>query len=308
MCACARQRQYAKQSSHGSNEHIFPTLVDIVQRTRIHSNFTNFEIEAHAHDLRPPSCIVLSVRSKCVFPVRERRTRLARGITSMSLKLSDKGVPVHSTESSDCMRERLLEIALEVICEQGLENVSIGRISKRAFVSRSTFYRYFDSKAAFTRKVVELHEIRAIKAGLRLAAITPGDKNALNSWLDSFHDTYELTLTGLVSKDSYHAATLEYKRVFQRIAAKLIERWERQGWVAAAPHAVEQLLLIYTMVSSWSAHRFAFSEDSTTLSRAALVEIVSRELASIFAPKTLLDHVPAQAQHPMAKQLLARAV
>jgi len=43
-------------------------------------------------------------------------------------------------------RRRLLSAFVEVVAEQGLENASVGRVCKRAGVSRRTFYEIFDDR------------------------------------------------------------------------------------------------------------------------------------------------------------------
>lgn len=47
---------------------------------------------------------------------------------------------------AEMQRRRLLLAFVEVLAEQGLENVSVGRICKRAGVSRRTFYELFEDR------------------------------------------------------------------------------------------------------------------------------------------------------------------
>jgi len=47
---------------------------------------------------------------------------------------------------AEMQRRRLLSAFVEVLAEQGLENASVGRVCKRASVSRRTFYELFDNR------------------------------------------------------------------------------------------------------------------------------------------------------------------
>jgi AcrR family transcriptional regulator/DNA-binding MarR family transcriptional regulator len=62
---------------------------------------------------------------------------------------------------AEMQRRRLLSAFVEVLAEQGLENASVGRVCKRAGVSRRTFYEIFDDRdecllAAFEAAVERL--------------------------------------------------------------------------------------------------------------------------------------------------------
>jgi AcrR family transcriptional regulator len=64
---------------------------------------------------------------------------------------------------AEMQRRRLLSAFIEVLAEQGLENTSVGRVCKRAGVSRRTFYEIFDDRdecllAAFDAAVARLAE------------------------------------------------------------------------------------------------------------------------------------------------------
>jgi AcrR family transcriptional regulator len=62
---------------------------------------------------------------------------------------------------AEMQRQRLLSAFVEVLAEQGLENASVGRVCKRAGVSRRTFYEIFDDRdecllAAFDAAIARL--------------------------------------------------------------------------------------------------------------------------------------------------------
>lgn len=71
---------------------------------------------------------------------------------------------------ADARREQLLEIALEVFAEKGVDGSTIKDIARRAEIAEGLIYHYFASKAELVRAVLEHHslapEIDALIASL----------------------------------------------------------------------------------------------------------------------------------------------
>ena len=68
-------------------------------------------------------------------------------------------------------REQIVEAAISVIAEKGLENLSLSEIEKRAGMSRGQLTYYFPAKedillAVFDRLVVHMHQRIGTPAGL----------------------------------------------------------------------------------------------------------------------------------------------
>jgi mycofactocin system transcriptional regulator len=90
--------------------------------------------------------------------------------TSSSDSAAPTEAPGHVMEEARSGRPRatsrrvLERIALQLFTEQGFDNTTVEQISERAGVSRRTFFRYFDSKAAvlwseFDHEVETLHQL-----------------------------------------------------------------------------------------------------------------------------------------------------
>ena len=54
----------------------------------------------------------------------------------------------HSRETMDAMRQRLVQIALDLYRREGIEAISFRRVAEAAAISHTLPYRYFDSKEA----------------------------------------------------------------------------------------------------------------------------------------------------------------
>ena len=77
----------------------------------------------------------------------------------------------------DRTRQALLEAAIELIAERGLESISIDDLTRSAGMARGTFYNYFETRDDVVRAVIELIKQRAeeqvierVPAGLNDAA------------------------------------------------------------------------------------------------------------------------------------------
>src|SRR5690349_9069294 len=82
------------------------------------------------------------------------------------MESADVAEEVRSGRPRATSRRTLERIALELFSEQGFDATTVEQISERAGVSRRTFFRYFDSKAAvlwseFDHEVETLHRLLA---------------------------------------------------------------------------------------------------------------------------------------------------
>ena len=57
------------------------------------------------------------------------------------------GTSVARERTAQLRTERMLEAAIGLFCEKGIEETSIEDVAKRAQVGPATVYRYFDTKA-----------------------------------------------------------------------------------------------------------------------------------------------------------------
>lgn len=81
-----------------------------------------------------------------------------------------RGRPAADSQSSESIREEILEAAAEVYAQRGYHGASVERILKAAAVSRPTFYRYFGGRYDVLDVVIERVN-DALRDGV-IAAIT----------------------------------------------------------------------------------------------------------------------------------------
>ena len=68
-------------------------------------------------------------------------------------------------------RDRILQTAIELFGDEGIDDVSISQITRNARVSNSTFYKYFDGKSSLIDEVFKLG-VERLDEGLRVMGFT----------------------------------------------------------------------------------------------------------------------------------------
>lgn len=183
------------------------------------------------------------------------------------------------------MHVRLLAIALEVMNEVGYENATVGAIASRAYVSRSTLYRHFENKSDMLQQILQWHQKSVFESCLKLARIRPGDRDALSAWLEDFPGLYEWPSDAILESHGDGEQRLVRVHETRRAAEGVIRAWERSGWQTTSDTPVEHILLLFQLMTHWCRYRLAYGTERANLSRDSLLDIVSRELASVFVPR-----------------------
>ncbi len=186
---------------------------------------------------------------------------------------------LHSYES---MHVRLLTVALEVMNEVGYENATVGAIAARAYVSRSTLYRHFENKSDMLQQILQWHQKSVFESCLKLARIAPGDRQALSAWLEDFPGLYEWPSDAILETHDDGQRRMERVHETRRAAESVIRAWDRAGWRTTTASPIEHILLLFQLMTHWCRYRLAYGTERANLSRDALLDIVSRELSSVF--------------------------
>lgn len=133
-------------------------------------------------------------------------------------------------------REVLTDAACELFLEQGYEATSVTEIARRAGVSRSSFFNYFDGKAAILWVVLDDQIDALVK---RLA----DPEQSLSEALDAFAEGVTPDSLALAIVDARNMGVEEELRTGQalrqlRIADAVVGRLEREGFEAARARIV----------------------------------------------------------------------
>ena len=85
-------------------------------------------------------------------------------------------------------RERLLAAAAEAFCRSGYFTVSVEDIAKEAGVSRMTFYRHFNSKAALALDLFRQNVERGLPRFVSIISSDYGDRATVERWIAGVFD------------------------------------------------------------------------------------------------------------------------
>ncbi|GAA3192173.1 TetR/AcrR family transcriptional regulator [Nonomuraea roseoviolacea] len=147
----------------------------------------------------------------------------------------DKGVTLDPART----REQILQVATEVLYEQGLDGVGVAGLCTRAGVSKETLYRHFGSKEGLVRATLEARSDRVTR-WLREAAEAAGPEPA-----DQLGAVFD-ALTGWYAEPGFrgcaivNAAVQHHEGAARQVAARHMDRHlELLSEIAARAGAAE---------------------------------------------------------------------
>src|SRR3954447_25837334 len=141
-------------------------------------------------------------------------------------------------------REQIVEAAIAVIAEQGLQNLSLSEIEKKIGMSRGQLMYYFKAKedillAVFDR-LLQLMEQRAHPGSCGPEAF------AQMRWLDVIRFLLQMLLQQPPAHPEFHAlqhtflSQITHREDFRQRLAKLYEHWRGEGAAHLARDLVER--------------------------------------------------------------------
>lgn len=214
------------------------------------------------------------------------------------MKTSEKAAPSLRERNKQRVRRQIIDAAVTLVADQGLEAVTADHIAVEAEVGRATFFRYFDSKEAAV--VVGFYEER-LNAMVETLAKAPATLGALDAVIWTFAELGKTNadqhgrLIRLGSKlqalsPALKAKAAEYhSRYEQAIADAVASRCQQGPGYEMQPRmiAASVLAVTHVVVEHWSANRDA--GEFPLLVRAAL-----EQLKTGFSPTKTSSKTPSK--------------
>ncbi|RNB74733.1 TetR family transcriptional regulator [Brevibacillus panacihumi] len=173
--------------------------------------------------------------------------------------------------SKDGKHQKILEAAIDVISEKGLDNTSISDIVKKAGVAQGTFYLYFSSKKALIPAIAEN------LLGITLERIKEKTQTKEKLWDvlevvidETFHitktykDVIVFCYSGLAIEHSMEKWEAIYQPYYEWLE-ELLEQAKRNNEIAADIHVKWTARIIINMVENASERFYIGMEQDDTL-------------------------------------------
>ncbi|HZG79161.1 MAG TPA: TetR family transcriptional regulator [Brevibacillus sp.] len=173
--------------------------------------------------------------------------------------------------SKDGKHQKILEAAIDVISEKGLDNTSISDIVKKAGVAQGTFYLYFSSKKALIPAIADN------LLGITLERIKEKTQTKEKLWdvLDIVIDeTFHITKThkdvivfcysGLAIEHSMEKWEAIYQPYYEWLE-ELLEKAKRNNEIFADIHVKWTARIIINMIENASERFYIGLEQDDTL-------------------------------------------
>jgi AcrR family transcriptional regulator len=160
------------------------------------------------------------------------------------------------------VRAELAEVALDLFCREGFDNVTIHDLAAAAGVSRSTFLRYFGTKEEAVLGTVDARGEQVADA-LRARPADEDDWTAIRRALDTMIELYRqdpakaLTMTRLITgTPALWARQMEKQHAWHPLLAEALAgrtHPPRPTTLALSVRAAAALLCLNTALGHWTA-------------------------------------------------------
>ncbi|MFZ9668733.1 MAG: TetR/AcrR family transcriptional regulator [Solirubrobacterales bacterium] len=169
-------------------------------------------------------------------------------------------------------RTELLDIAIEVISENGLDNTSFRTLARKAGTSTTTFTYEFGSReellAAILRRAFEIHWSRK-GFDLDNDSDDPLEKLRRAAWLgvqaqpeiDPWIRTYDRFLFEFSFRPELEAEIQQLEALMMERYLTLIDLAREQGQIDPGISAQDALFLVWSMIDGLNIHRYVYEEE-----------------------------------------------
>jgi len=178
-------------------------------------------------------------------------------------------------------RDRLIDTAIEVIVDRGMESTTIEEIASRANVGRTTVYKYFHGKSDIATAIGERYSAQLIDVIASMSQVDPGDLAQLNEWLLRFEAMFSGQPSWFLLAPPTPEAIMSSLRKQDAAAEQILQEWAARGWTQAVATPAQSLRLLFNLVGRWLSYHAVFGVPEPEHSREALIELVNCEITRI---------------------------
>lgn len=185
-------------------------------------------------------------------------------------------------------RERIIQAAVEVFRENGIEKTKISDIVKKAQIAQGTFYLYFPSKLSVMPAIAEKMAARMEEA-IRQSVKTEREWtlqlrqmiSAVFTVTGEYRDVSTLVYSGLSATEHVREWEEIYSPLYETVAL-VIEEWERAGEIRNInPNRTAKLVIGLAESAAEQVYLFnSFDAEEENRQKEAVLEFITHALQS----------------------------
>lgn len=184
-----------------------------------------------------------------------------------------------SGERATATRQKLLDAARVAFSQHGYVETTVDHIVQLAEVSRGTFYTYFESKVHMFRHLSSLIDERVAQDVVGFERSTGNDPVAnlristanYLALVRAHADLYRLVEEAAANDQSIHRARLASRRRHVSRVARLIRKWQSEGFADPTVDSVTTAAVLVSMQSGFAQSMYLGGEAYDELSAVDII-------------------------------------
>lgn len=164
-------------------------------------------------------------------------------------------------------REKIVQSAIQVFTEKGVEKTTVSHIVKAAGIAQGTFYLYFPSKLSLMPAIAEVMVQHTLKTVIDAVEDSASFDEQLKQFVDAIfavnkehHEIQAMIYSGLASTEHLKEWESVYAPIYQWVSA-LVEKVQKQGVIRIDSHPDQLAKLIIGLTESAAEQIYLYDED-----------------------------------------------
>ncbi len=164
-------------------------------------------------------------------------------------------------------KEKIVQSAIQVFTEKGVEKTTVSHIVKTAGIAQGTFYLYFPSKLSLMPAIAEVMVQLTLKTVIETVDETASFEEQLQQFTDAIfavnkehHEIQAMIYSGLASTEHLKEWESVYAPMYQWVST-LIENGQIQKVIRADSHPDQLAKLIIGLTESAAEQIYLYDEE-----------------------------------------------
>ncbi|REB06446.1 TetR/AcrR family transcriptional regulator [Sporosarcina sp. BI001-red] len=164
-------------------------------------------------------------------------------------------------------KERIVQSAIQVFTEKGVEKTTVSHIVKVAGIAQGTFYLYFPSKLALMPAIAEVMVQLTLKSVIKAVEESASFDEQLKQFVDAIfavseehHEIQAMIYSGLASTEHLKEWESVYAPMYQWVSS-IVAKGQEQGAIRGDSHPDQLAKLIIGLTESAAEQIYLYDEE-----------------------------------------------